>query len=144
MAASRDMGRAVKAAGAFSVLAHPWWRHKRELEFSLDAFCPEAIDVMSLNADTSRLAESLALARARGMRLLCGSDAHGTEQLGVFHIDTDREDMYRYAEMFRQGGTLAEFYAQGGTYDCFFVRRQAGGSFYPPAGVVGRRGDRLV
>jgi len=169
-----ELGRAVRASGAFSVLAHPWWRHDRELQFSLDEFCPDAIDVMSLNADTSRQKESLELARARGMRLICGSDAHSAVQLGVFHINTARkvstdEELVeelrkgryrlcadrvllreRKAEVGKQeaiadrviarGGSLEDFRADGGLHDCFFVRRLAGGSYYPPEGVIGRRG----
>jgi predicted metal-dependent phosphoesterase TrpH len=169
-----ELARAVTASGAFSVLAHPWWRHKRELEFSLDAFCPDAIDVMSLNADTSRLRESLQLARTRRMRLICGSDAHSVEHVGVFHIDTEREvstdeelveelrqGRYRLRadrallkarknevreqeatadRVIARGGSLEDFRAEGGLHGCFYERRLAGGSYYPPSGVIGKRG----
>ncbi len=87
----RAFKKAVLASGAFTVLAHPWWQHDQKLAFDLDVYHPDAIDVLSMNVDTSRLDESLQIADQYNMHIIAGSDAHSTKEVGLFYIDLDRQ-----------------------------------------------------
>ena len=73
---------------AFTVLNHPFWIQP-EWAFDLDVFCPEAMDVMSMNIDSARTQEALDEARQRSMLLIACSDAHEIEHPGLFHVDLD-------------------------------------------------------
>lgn len=84
-----DLAADVETSGCFSYLAHPWWRNEFELQFSLDDFAPDAIDVLSLNVDTQRYEDSLVLAKKYNMQLIAGSDAHSAEHVGLFYIETE-------------------------------------------------------
>jgi len=80
----------VIKSGAYTVLAHPWWKGNQKLDFDINIFQPDAIDVLSMNVDTNRLDESLQIANKYGMHIIAGSDAHSTDKIGLFYIETDK------------------------------------------------------
>ena len=83
-----DLGEHVRATGAFTVLAHPFWRGA-PLHFDLDTFCPDAMDVASMNVDTAMFERIVEIARERRMPLVAGSDAHDPREVGMFHLVLD-------------------------------------------------------
>jgi len=82
------LGEYACDTGSFTALAHPFWRGP-ELHFDLDTFCPEGMDVASMNIDTGRFDRILQIARARGMLPIAGTDAHAPEEVGLFHLVLD-------------------------------------------------------
>ena len=74
--------------GAFSVLNHPYYAGN-EIFVDLDRFCPEAMDIASMNTDTGHREEYLPVARDRRMRLVAASDAHRAREVGLFHVKLD-------------------------------------------------------
>ena len=98
-----ELGEYALATGAFTVLAHPFWRG--ELHFSLDDFCPDAMDVASMNVDTGKFERIVQIARERHMPLVAGSDAHAPREVGMFHIvlDGDARDEDELAAAVRAG-----------------------------------------
>jgi len=86
-----EFKKAVLDSGAFTALAHPWWQHDKDLAFDLNVYHPDAIDVLSMNVDTSRLKESLQIADQYDMHIIAGSDAHSAKEVGLFYIDVDQD-----------------------------------------------------
>ncbi len=84
-----ELGEYARRTGAFTALAHPFWRGP-ELHFDLDDFCPEGIDVASMNVDTGRFDRIIEIARERAMQLVAGTDAHAPHEVGLFHIVLDQ------------------------------------------------------
>ncbi|MFO7957832.1 MAG: PHP-associated domain-containing protein [Candidatus Brocadiia bacterium] len=83
-----ELGEYARDTGAFTALAHPFWRES-EFAFDLDTFCPEGMDVASMNIDTGRFDRIVRITRARSMLPVAGTDAHGPEEVGLFHIVLD-------------------------------------------------------
>lgn len=78
----------TQRTGAFSILNHPFYNGAMFLD--LDRFCPEAMDIASMNTDTTHKDEYMQIARERGMLLVAGSDAHQGRETGLFHVVLDR------------------------------------------------------
>jgi hypothetical protein len=101
--------------GAFTAYAHPFWREPQIL-YDLDEFCPEGIDVASMNIDTARHERILRIARERQMLPVAGSDAHNPREVGLFHLvlDDDVHDDAELVEIIRAGrygvGTFEEMW----------------------------------
>lgn len=98
------LGDFARATGAFTVLAHPFWRQP-QIGFSLDEFCPDAMDVASMNVDTASFERIVDIARERQMPLVAGSDAHSPREVGMFHVvlDEDVSDEAGLAAAIRAG-----------------------------------------
>jgi len=99
-----ELGEFARATGAFTVLAHPFWREP-VIGFSLEEFCPDAIDVASMNVDTASFGRIVEIAQARHMPLVAGSDAHAPGEVGMFHVvlDEDVADEAALAAAIRAG-----------------------------------------
>ncbi|MFW6286517.1 MAG: PHP-associated domain-containing protein [Candidatus Sumerlaeota bacterium] len=80
----------TERTGAFSMLNHPFWKADH-YTIDLDAFCPEGMDIISMNTDTARREVYLETARERRMALTAASDTHNARQVGLFHVDLDRD-----------------------------------------------------
>lgn len=83
-----DLGAYARDTEAFTALAHPFWRGP-ELHFDLDDFCPEGIEVASMNVDSGRFERILDIARERGMVPTAGTDAHNPREVAMFHVVLD-------------------------------------------------------
>ncbi len=83
-----DIKRYVNRTGAFSILNHPFDR-KKKVNLDFDAFCPDAMDIMSMNIDTNSMAEILRLSQKNNMLVIGCSDAHNIKDVGLFHIVLD-------------------------------------------------------
>lgn len=78
------------ATGCLTVFCHPFWRDPT-FKIDFDQYCPESMDIMSMNLDSARANEFAQVAIDRRMLLFGCSDAHEPEQVGMFHIDLDHE-----------------------------------------------------
>lgn len=87
-----DLGRFARETGALTVFAHPFWIDPT-FKYNLDDFCPDAMDLLSMNVDTApaRFDIYRRVAQERGMQLVACSDAHSTEHVGLYHIDLDND-----------------------------------------------------
>ena len=84
-----DFLRAYTArTGAFSMLNHPFY-NGNQIFVDLDRFCPEAMDIASMNTDTGHKDAYMQVAKERGMLLAAGSDAHNAREVGLFHVRLD-------------------------------------------------------
>lgn len=81
-------GCAAAESGAFTFLSHPY-RLEDRFSFDLETWCPEGMDILSLNINTAHLRTFMRLAEEHGMRRVACSDAHKLEHVGVFHLDFD-------------------------------------------------------
>ncbi len=142
--------------GAFTAYAHPFWRGP-ELTYDLDRYCPEGIDVASMNIDTAQHERILRIARERQMLPVAGTDAHNPSEVGLFHLvlDTEVDDEEGLVEVLRAGryciGTFERLWearrqeivpseelalqvlAEGGTEEDYLARGGRPGFFSRPA-----------
>jgi len=78
----------VERTGALTILAHPF-RYHRSLAFDLGEFCPDAIEIASLNTEPTNHERVLALAADSGMKPVACSDAHSLRDAAMFCIELD-------------------------------------------------------
>lgn len=95
-----DVRQYAERTGALTVFNHPFWLGPG-LACDFDEFCPEAMDVLSMNIDTARADVYLRIARQRGMQIIACSDAHEPKHVGLFHLELDN-DVRDEAELVRE------------------------------------------
>lgn len=150
-----ELGRFARETGALTVFCHPFWIDPT-FKFSFDDFCPDAMDLLSMNVDTApaRFEIYKKIAQERGMQVVAFSDAHETKQVGLFHVDLDRdvrtdEELVReiragrfcigtledlWQERMEEVGTAEaiarEVLAAGGTLEDFLARGGSNACFF--------------
>lgn len=78
-----DLHRFVHDRGGFLAIAHPF-RFGEGFPFDLEALPPDAIEVHSIHTSAENEARIRELAAAVGAGLMCNSDAHAVEHVGLF------------------------------------------------------------
>ena len=77
-----------RETGALVILAHPF-RYHPTIVFDLGRFAPDAIEIASVQVDPKDHDRIVGLARQHGMNVVSNSDAHQTNDVGLFHLDLD-------------------------------------------------------
>jgi predicted metal-dependent phosphoesterase TrpH len=97
--------RAAAEASCLTVLAHPFrWTGGAEMLAGGDPM-PDAIEHMTGNQQGPQAANAAAAARARGLQWVNSSDAHATDMLGKFWVETAEpiETAWQLREAIRSG-----------------------------------------
>jgi len=84
-----DLARFVRERDGFLAVCHPF-RFENSIPFEIDEFPPDAIELRSVHTspdDEERIREA---AERVGARLLCNSDAHYAQYVGIYHNELTR------------------------------------------------------
>jgi len=84
-----DLARFVRERDGFLAVCHPF-RFEDSIPFEIDEFPPDAIELRSVHTspdDEERIREA---AERVGARLLCNSDAHYAQYVGIYHNELTR------------------------------------------------------
>jgi predicted metal-dependent phosphoesterase TrpH len=79
----------VRGREGFLILAHPF-RFRDTIGLDLEQFPPDAIEVRSNNTPAADDAKIRHTAERFSIRLICSSDAHRTEHVGMYHSQLTR------------------------------------------------------
>jgi histidinol phosphatase-like PHP family hydrolase len=74
----------VRGRGGFMVLAHPF-RFRDTINIDVEQYPPDAIELHSKNIRVEDETRIRALAERLGVRLLCNSDAHQAQDVGLYY-----------------------------------------------------------
>lgn len=74
----------VRERGGATILAHPF-RYSDDIEIAVEAYPPDAIEVHSMNTGVCDEKKIRTMAAQIGCRVVCNSDAHAPEEVGVYH-----------------------------------------------------------
>ncbi len=79
-----DLFTFVRERGGYLALAHPF-RFRDTIDFDIERYPPDAIEVHSKNTGVGDEPQIRALAERLNMRPLCNSDAHRGEHVGIYY-----------------------------------------------------------
>jgi len=79
----------VREQGGFFILAHPY-RYREVFDVDLARLCPDAIECCSTNIPPANTPRILALAEKLAVPVVCASDAHCFEHVGLWHVELAR------------------------------------------------------
>lgn len=87
----------VRQRGGFIALAHPFRFHDT-INVDVETYRPDGIEIRSMNIKTEHEVRIRALAERLDLPLLCNSDAHRAEDVGVYynvlpHAPRDEQDL---------------------------------------------------
>lgn len=74
----------VRERGGATILAHPF-RYSDDIQIPIDKYPPDAIEVHSMNTGVCDEKKIRAVAAQIGCHVVCNSDAHAPEEVGVYH-----------------------------------------------------------
>jgi histidinol phosphatase-like PHP family hydrolase len=79
-----DLHTYVRQQGGYIAMAHPF-RFRTTIELNLDGFVPDALEVRSFNTPLEEEARIREIASRLGVPVLCNSDAHTCERIGMYY-----------------------------------------------------------
>ncbi len=74
----------VRQRGGYMVIAHPF-RYRQGVNLELEAYPADAIELRSSNIGPENELKIRKLAKQHKMRLMCNSDAHSTDKIGLHY-----------------------------------------------------------
>jgi len=84
-----DLHAFVRARGGWMALAHPF-RYKNIVNFDIEKYPPDAIEVRSSNIAAGNLKRIEALLGLTGLPAICTSDAHIANRAGLYYVELDQ------------------------------------------------------
>ena len=74
----------VRSYGGLMILAHPY-RFRDEISIPIQQYPPDLVEYRSTNTPKTAEDKIMDLSRRLGIGLVCNSDAHNTDKLGLFY-----------------------------------------------------------
>jgi len=81
--------RFVRERGGMLVLAHPF-RYHEAIQIDIEQYPPDAIEIHSANIGACDESRIRAVAGRLHLRLLCNSDAHNVQRVGIYYNELAR------------------------------------------------------
>ncbi len=85
-----DLHAFVRERGGFIALAHPFRYHPDKITIELEQFVPDALEVCSIHTPLAAEARIREIALRLGIPVVCNSDAHSTDALGIHYNVLER------------------------------------------------------
>ena len=85
-----DLHAFVRERDGFIVLAHPFRYHSDKITIELEQFVPDALEVRSIHTPLAVEDRIREIALRLGIPVVCNSDAHSTDALGIHYNILER------------------------------------------------------